>query len=241
MARKQNDATVKARLTRERIVDCALALADAEGLDAVTIRRLAQDQGVTPMALYWHFKDKDLLLNGIAERLVSEVVAGPGFAGQHLAGEPAVPVDGADGWADELRDLLSALLVVLRAHPAVADLVRNRFMLSEPGLDLTERALTLFRRGGFTPEQSAQLAGQALTSIVLLVTNEPGRLVGEDAAEREQRLRTKKATIQALPPDRYPSLLASADGFVDCGSVPAYFDLGLDLFVEGVRALAPTK
>jgi hypothetical protein len=49
------------RLNREAIVTSAIALADAEGLDAVTIRRLAQDQAVTPMALYWHFRDKEKL------------------------------------------------------------------------------------------------------------------------------------------------------------------------------------
>jgi len=225
MMRKQAEVQAKERLSRERIVDAALALADAEGLEAVTIRRLAQDQGVTPMALYWHFKDKELLLNGIAERLVSEV---------------ALPTGSAEGrWDERFRDLLSAMLVVLRAHPAAADLLRTRIMLSRPGLDLTEQALGLLREAGFSPEQSAQLAGQALASIVLLVTTVPGVQVGEEAAEREQRLRTKRAAFQALSPERYPNLLASADGFTECGSVPAYFDLGLDLFMAGVRGVQP--
>ena len=47
----------RGRLSREAIVSCAIALADAEGLAAVTIRRLASEQGVTPMAMYWHFND----------------------------------------------------------------------------------------------------------------------------------------------------------------------------------------
>src|SRR5690349_18471231 len=49
----------KERLSRETVTERALALADAEGIDAVTIRRLATDLGVTPMALYWHFQDKE--------------------------------------------------------------------------------------------------------------------------------------------------------------------------------------
>ena len=227
MATKQTGTPAKERLSRERIVDCAIALADAEGLEAVTIRRLAQDQGVTPMALYWHFKDKDLLFNGIAERLLTDV---------------ELPDEGEGRpWDEQFRDLLAAMLVVLRAHPAVADLLHTRFMLSERGLDITERALTLLRGAGFDPEQAAQLAGQALNSIVLLVANEPGVLVGEAADEREQRLRTKRATFQVLSPDRYPHLLASADAFTDCGNVRAYFDLGLDLFIAGVRGVAPVR
>jgi AcrR family transcriptional regulator len=228
VVRKQAEMPAKERLSRERIVDCAIALADAEGLEAVTIRRLAQDQGVTPMALYWHFKDKDLLLNGIAERLLWEM---------------ELPAEGGEAkpWDEQFRDLLSAMLAVLRAHPAVADLLHTRIMLSERGLDITERALTLLRGAGFGPEQAAQLAGQALGSIVLLVANRPGTLVGEEAAEREQRLRTKRATFQALSPERYPHLLASADAFTDCGNVPAYFELGLDVFIAGVRGVAPAR
>src|SRR5665213_3657639 len=59
------------RLSRDVIAAGAVALADREGIDAVTIRRLATDNAVTPMALYWHFKDKDAVLDGIAEQIYS--------------------------------------------------------------------------------------------------------------------------------------------------------------------------
>lgn len=216
--------SAKERLSRERIVECAVALADAEGLDAVTIRRLAQDQGVTPMALYWHFKDKDLLLAGIAERLLSDV---------------ALPAPAGRPWAEEFRELLAALLVVLRAHPAVAELLKARFLLSEPGLTIAEHALRLLREAGFSAEQAAQLSGHALHSIVTLVTQEPGLMVGEDPALRDERLRQKKAAFAALAPERFPNILASADAFTECGDEPAYYDLGLDLLIEGVRGLRP--
>ena len=71
MATRRSGA--RERLSRDTIVAGAIALADAEGLDAVTIRRLAQDHEVTPMALYWHFKDKGELLDGIAERLFADM------------------------------------------------------------------------------------------------------------------------------------------------------------------------
>src|SRR5215510_15883666 len=63
------------RLSRATVAEHALKLADAEGLDSVTIRRLAQELGVTPMALYWHFKNKDELLLGIADHVLSGVSA----------------------------------------------------------------------------------------------------------------------------------------------------------------------
>ena len=63
----------RSRLSKATVVQRALALADAGGLDALTIRRLAQELGVTPMALYWHFRSKDDLLDGLAERVWSEI------------------------------------------------------------------------------------------------------------------------------------------------------------------------
>src|SRR3978361_2253941 len=60
-------------LTREGVADRALALADADGLEAVTIRRLATELGVTPMALYWHFRTKEDLLEGLGDRVLDAV------------------------------------------------------------------------------------------------------------------------------------------------------------------------
>src|SRR4028119_2254718 len=69
MARKsRQNASNRVTLTPQAVVEGALALADAEGLGAVTIRRLAKELGVTPMALYWHFRSKDELLEGMAAR-----------------------------------------------------------------------------------------------------------------------------------------------------------------------------
>ena len=98
----------RTRLTRAAVVDRALALADASGLDSLTIRKLATELGVTPMALYWHFRGKDELLEGLAERVWSEI---------DVAVDPAAP------WTDQLRGLLVSLLTVLRAHPAAPQLL----------------------------------------------------------------------------------------------------------------------
>src|SRR3954469_21033636 len=110
--------TARASLTRDRVVDRALAVADAEGIEAVTIRRLATELGVTPMALYWHFKTKDDLLAGAADRLLDDVV---------------VP-EPADDWAADLRAVLVALVTAMRPDPQVAGLVANRMLQHPTGL-----------------------------------------------------------------------------------------------------------
>src|SRR5580698_4105931 len=83
------------RLSKRAVVERALKLADADGLDALTIRKLAQELGVTPMALYWHFRSKDDLLVGLAERLWSEI---------DLTVDPSAP------WSAQLRELLQSLI-----------------------------------------------------------------------------------------------------------------------------------
>ena len=64
-------------LSRDVVADRALEIADAEGLDAVTIRRLATELGVTPMALYWHFRTKEDLLAGLADRVLDGLEVPP--------------------------------------------------------------------------------------------------------------------------------------------------------------------
>jgi AcrR family transcriptional regulator len=63
----------RTRLSKDAVVERGLAIADAEGLDALTIRRLANELGVTPMALYWHFRSKEALLTGLADRIWAEI------------------------------------------------------------------------------------------------------------------------------------------------------------------------
>jgi len=144
MARKNRQATPgRTTLTPRTVVEGALALADAEGLEAVTIRRLAEGLGVTPMALYWHFRSKDELLDGMAARIFEEV-------------DPSVDVSAT--WQEQMRALLGSMLDALRAHPSAAVLLSTRTVSSEGSLRATEVALDILGRGGFSPTEAAQIA-----------------------------------------------------------------------------------
>jgi TetR/AcrR family transcriptional regulator, tetracycline repressor protein len=214
--------TTKERLSRDTVTERALAMADAEGIEALTIRRLATDLGVTPMALYWHFADKERLLDGMAQLVLSQV---------------KLPVDDESRpWDQRLREVLDQLLGVLAAHPSVTDVVKTRILQSEPGLELTERVLGLLRGAGFSPEQSAQQAVYALLFIVGLVTGEPGLMHGEEDDEaRDARLRGKWASLQALSPKRYPHVLEAALPLTSCDDSQEWRAAGLDLLLCGLR------
>ena len=218
--------TTKERLSRETVTERALAMADADGIEALTIRRLATDLGVTPMALYWHFEDKERLLDGVAELVLSQVT---------------LPVDDESRPWDERLRRPKQLVAVLAAHPSVTDVVKTRILQSEPGLELTERVLGLLREAGFSPEQAAQQAIYALLFIVGLVTGEPGAMYGqEDDEARDARLRGKWASLQALSPKRYPHVLEAALPLTSCDNSLQWRAGGLDLLLRGLRELQPS-
>ncbi len=215
----------RGQLSRDVLVSRALELADTEGLDAVTIRRLAQEFGVTPMALYWHFKSKDELLAALGDAVLESV--------------PPVPLD-ARPWDERLTQTMDGLVAALRAHPSIAQLAAGRILLYEAGMDLTERTLALLREAGFSVDEAANVAHHALLTALMLVTGEPGAEGHLSGADRDRAHATKNAAIRALPADRYPNVLASVDAFLECRDEEAYYTSGVDLFVGGVRHLCET-
>ncbi len=210
------------RLNRDDLIATALAVSDAEGLDAVTIRRVAQQHDVTPMALYRHFPDKEGLLDAVAEQLLSDVW---------------LPEPDDRPWHAQMDDVLSGLLAGLRPHPNAAAVLLNRVMGSEPGLALTERVLALLDEAGMSVEESAETAGQILNSLVTMVMGEPGRAPGGDPEAHEDGIRAKRAYLMSLSPRRYPHVIAAADTFAQCASDDAYYRRGVELIVTGLRGI----
>ncbi len=210
------------KLTKGAVVDRALQLADAVGLDALTIRRLATELGVTPMALYWHYRSKDELLGGLAERVWSEI---------------DTQIDPGAHWLDQLRGLLESLLRVLRAHPAAPRLVLEHEKQNEAALRATEVTLQVLRGAGFSLELAAGIARTALWTGIMLVMAEPGAefLTQEERAHEQRRKQIEFAT---LPQARYPNLVECALPMTACDDPEAHYELGVTLFLAGVEALA---
>ena len=212
----------RASLSREVVADRALVIADAEGIEAVTIRRLATELGVTPMALYWHFRTKEDLLAGLADRVLD-----------------AVEVPGRSGdWVADIRAAMMALVTAMRPHPQIAPLVTTQIMRNPTGLDITEMALEVLEDAGFAPEQASPLAMQALRSVVSMVTSDQVDDSGLTTEERDAHLRAKRAMLSSLSPEKYPALIRHADAMTYCPDVEEFFDLGIDFYVHGVQGLA---
>ena len=228
MVRKsRQNATKRVTLTPQRVVAGALALAEAEGLGAVTIRRLAKELGVTPMALYWHFRSKDELLDGMAASIFEEV--------------DLSVVDASAAWQEQLRALLGSMLGALRAHPSSAILLSRRTASSEGSLRATEVVLEILRRGGFSPAEATQIARHAVSTVVNLVSGEPGVVAREESGKVIDARRRARLFLESLPPERYPRLVEAARPLSEGVDPEVYFAFGLDLLLAGIEAMAARK
>ncbi|WP_436763405.1 TetR/AcrR family transcriptional regulator [Streptosporangium sp. V21-05] len=213
------------KLTREVVVEQALEIGDAEGLAAVTIRRLAQELGVTPMALYWHFKNKEQLTAGMAGHLIEGFVIEGGYTGP---------------WQEGLRELVAGLVRVLRRHPCATDVLGAVDHIEVPAyLAVWDTALGLAKRGGFSGDESCMISQYLLSGAIALAAGPrkhcPPGLSEQEAAERT---RLKRLRLQSLPPDVYPHIVEMAVPLSE-GSAPGLYDsFGVDLLMAGVEALS---
>jgi TetR/AcrR family transcriptional regulator, tetracycline repressor protein len=211
----------KSDLNRAAIVARALAIADTEGLEAITIRRISREFGVTPMALYWHVKDKDELLDAMGDAL---------FEGTD------VPVDPGLDWSEQLRVLVDSLVQSFRRHPGAVRLAFTRVVANDAGRRLSEHVFDVLRTAGFGVRETADVGIYALRTAVMLVDGEPGRETAPTPEERDAVLAAKRAALKALPIEQFPRLHEMTDAMTDCDDEDDYYRFGIDTFLAGVRA-----
>jgi AcrR family transcriptional regulator len=121
-------------LSKERVLDAAVALADAQGVEALSMRKIAQELGVVPMALYKHVANKDELLDGMVDVVVGEID----------------PPDGGTDWKTAMRRrVLSARGALLR-HPWASRVMESRTSPTPAVLAYMDSMIGMFRAGGFT-------------------------------------------------------------------------------------------
>jgi AcrR family transcriptional regulator len=213
----------KPRLSKRTVTENALKLADADGLDALTIRKLAQHLGVTPMALYWHFRSKEDLLEGVAEQVWGEI---------------DTEVDPDAPWWAQIQVMLESLVSVLRAHPAAPQLLLEHEKRNEAALRATETVLEILRTAGFDATYASTIARGALWTGITLVMSEPGFKPELTAEERTEMQRRNQVQLAMLPTARYPRLVECAGPMSTCDDPEFHYQFGIGMFVDGVRAAA---
>jgi AcrR family transcriptional regulator len=174
--------TKRPGLTPERIVATALDLADREGLEAVTLRRLAGELGVHVTSLYNHVPTKEAVLDGVIERLIADA---------------SLP-SGAISWEEWVRHFAGAMRDLARRHPGAFEALHERPVQGPEATASVEAALGAFRAAGFDTAE-AYSAVKATTHAVL------GLVLEDLAGLRTPGLRTD---IGRLPLAQFPNLHA---------------------------------
>jgi AcrR family transcriptional regulator len=208
----------RAQLTRHQVVMAAIELADRDGIESISMRRLAQELGVEAMSLYTHVRNKEDLLDGMADAVIG-----------------MVPVDaGAADWRTSLRRMaLGARLVMLR-HAWVPRVLETRTAPGPAGLAYINRVLGILREGGFSVAQ-AHHALHILGSRLLGFTQE----LFDDSAAADP------GDAPSLPPgfaDAFPyaaemALAVGHGGALGPCDDDGEFELALDLILDGLDRL----
>jgi AcrR family transcriptional regulator len=215
------------KLSKSTVAERALRLGDEEGLEAITIRRLAQALGVTPMALYWHFKNKDELMLGIVDHVLDGVRA---------------PRAATDPWPTQLRAMVEGLVTVMRAHPILADLLHSVEKDEAASFSrTTDDALTLLTRAGFDVQEAFWVAGYLLHGAIGLVSGSPDCPPLVPARDVAEWRRQKRLKMERLPADQFPMLVAFAATYQEEPDPERYFAFGVDLLMAGVEAFARSR
>ncbi len=156
------DATVtravRQPLSRDRVLRAAVALADEQGLDAVTMRRLGEQLGVEAMSLYNHVQSKRDLLDGMIDELIGEVDATAAVTEDDVAAD--------HDWRDRMRRLSMAAHEVMLAHPWGPELVASLGEVTPRLMVYFDQIIGIFLDGGFGPDL-AHHAVHALGSRML--------------------------------------------------------------------------
>ena len=179
--------TDRPALTRDRILDAALALADDEGLAAVGMRAVALRLGVTPMALYRYVADKEALLDGLVERLLGEVEVP----------SPELPP------VDRLLAPAVALRAVARRHPAAFGLLLARRAVTPGSRRARDAVLAALAEAG-VPEDDVPRLERVLSTFVIgfAASEASGRFA--DLARADDDFAYAVRLLLALLPHRPP-------------------------------------
>jgi AcrR family transcriptional regulator len=208
-------------LTRDRVLATALAIADADGLEALTMRRLAQELGVEAMSLYHHVEDKRDLLGGIAELVVRQI---------------ELPSRDGD-WKVAIRACAISAHAVLRAHPWAPNLLMSSDAMVPSRLQMIDAILDRLT-DAHLPDETLDLAYHALDSHILGFTLwEAGYSKGLSSLPEEGGL---EAVAAAIGLRDYPHLFEHAAWHFagGRGAKPAY-EFGLDLILDGIEPGSP--
>lgn len=218
-AREQGPVDSDEGLSKQRVVAEAVRLADREGVEGLSMRRLADALGAGAMSLYHYVANKDELLDAMVDVVFSEI-------------EP--PPEGSD-WQSAMRRESESARQVLARHPWAISLMESRTTPGPANLRHREAVTGCLRRAGFSVPMATH-ANWLLNGYVYGYALQVASLPFDTADELAEM--TENVYLPQLPPDEFPYLNESAAALVAAGYDPAEeFTFGLDLILAALEDL----
>jgi AcrR family transcriptional regulator len=213
-------------LDRETVVDAAMRVLDAEGLDAVTIRRVADELGTSGTALYTYVRNKEELVDLLVDRVIGEIDID--------AVDPELP------WQEQVRLLARAMRAMFARHRDIARATLGRIPQGERALVLMDATLGRLRAGGL-PEDAIAYGSDMLALYVGSIAFEESIWAGQGLTDDDAVafVAGLRSYFESLPQDRFPNLVALA-GPLTAGDAHGNdrFEFGLDVIIAGLEARA---
>ena len=226
-----SQTTTRRGLTRDAVVNRALQVGNAEGLEAVSLRRLAAELGVTPMALYRHVQDKQDLINAMTEAVMEGIDLKLGL-------RPSMT------WSERLRHGMTNFKEQMDARPLALPLSIAYTGDGPPAFwRMNEDLLGILLGAGFKRREAVVLirvVSNLLSGYLLLLRqDDPG--VREQLARQDLELLRKRVELAqlSLPRDQFPNIVASAHDMADVwvADPNSWWADTLDLLVFGLEAM----
>jgi TetR/AcrR family transcriptional regulator, tetracycline repressor protein len=222
-------------LTRQAIVARALEIGNAEGLEAVSLRRLALDFGVTSMALYRHVQDKQDLVNAMTEAVMEGMDLKVGF-------KPSM------NWTDRLRRAIANFKEQMDARPLALPLSIAYSGENPTGFwRMSEDLLSILLEAGFKRRDAIVLIRVVsnLISGFLLLLRQDDPTAGKRLGPREMELMRRRIELVqlSLPQEQFPNLVASARDMADVWltNPEGWWRDTVDLIIFGLEAMLPRR
>jgi AcrR family transcriptional regulator len=213
----------RAALTRERILRAAISLADRDGIESLSMRKLGRKLGVEAMSLYNHCQNKVDMLDGMVDIVFGEI---------------DLPANGVD-WQIAMRQRAISARQALLRHPWAIGLMESRAAPGPKTLRHHDSVLGSLRKAGFSIDMAAHaysildgyIYGFTLTELTLPFSNSEGTAAVAEIAGN---------ILEGFKPGEYPYLAEMA---IDRATKPGYnygdeFEFGLDLILDGIKRRA---
>jgi TetR/AcrR family transcriptional regulator, tetracycline repressor protein len=214
----------RAPLTRQAIVDAALQVLDAEGLDGLSMRRVGDKLGAGAASIYWHVRNKDELLQLVFERVMDEA---------------ELPPPDPSRWQEQLGAFAIQMRAILNRHRDVARISLGRAPTGPTVAVFTEWLFTLLKPVGI-PDKVIAYLGDLFGLYVGAFTFEESlgaSSLDTSGVPPEQFLEMVKDYMRSLPEDRFPYTRQAAD-LIFAGDRDDRFLFGVDLMIRGLRTYA---